>query len=77
MQQMQVRVLNGRQHFIPFTKGNITALIIFNNLRFNMLTASIWRGVHVGNKANRGHWVVHIRWEFGHHIAMIIQRNIT
>ncbi|CSB97906.1 Uncharacterised protein [Vibrio cholerae] len=77
MQQMQVRVLNGRQHFVSFTKGNITTLIIFNDLWFNMLTASIWRGVHVGNKANRGHWVVHIRWEFGHDIAMIIQRNIT
>ncbi|EEY45842.1 hypothetical protein VMA_001239 [Vibrio mimicus VM223] len=77
MQQMQIGILDRRQHFIALTECDVTALVVFHNLRFDMFSARIWRRIHVGDKTNGGHWIINIRFQFGHHIAMLIQRYIT
>ena len=69
-QLVQDREHHGREHFIANAQRNITAAVVFNNLRVHMFTAKIRRGVDMGDKANRRDITRDIRRQRAHHSAL-------
>ena len=68
-QLVQHREHHGREHFVANTQRNVTAAVVFHNLRVHMFTAKIRRGVDMGDKANCRNIPLDIRRQRCHHSA--------
>ena len=75
-QLVQHREHYRRKHFVTYSQRNVTATVVFHNLRINMFTAKIRRGVDMGDKANRRNITGDVGRQRSHHSAFFAQGDI-
>ena len=76
-QLMQHREHHRRQHFITDPQRNITAAIVFNNLRIDVFAAEIRSGINMGDKTDRRNIAADVRREGAHHRSLLAQRDVN
>ncbi len=75
-QLVQHREHHRRQYFIAHAQRDIAAAVVFDNLRVNVFTAAVWRGIDMGDKTDGRYRLVNVGGQRRHHRAFFAQRDV-